>query len=740
MKNIHAIGVGILAITLFVPTFISESLLFPFITGKNLWFRFFIIVGAILFAYGLYQYRQLRSVNNLPHIFFGLFVVILLLADISGVASIRSLFGNFERMEGWFTIALLSILFALLYQMVGTLQSWRKIFQISLIPNLYILLFATGQFLGAKEIFQSAGSLRPDATLGNSSYLGGYALMYIFIIGWLALTTKNTLTRVGYGLLMCANTYIMMLTLTRGAIVGLIVSVFIMLCIASAIFAVQKYKNTKTHKALFIAPLILGMCIFIAGIFFLYKDSSFVQSNRVLNRVATISITDPSVAGRLINWSVSWEGFKERPLLGWGQDNFLYVFSQHFDPRMASYEPWYDRSHNVFFDWLIAGGILGLLAYLSLYIASLWSLWFRKNSRQVFSLSEATLWTGFLVAYFIHNFFVFDNIASYILFAFVLAYIAWKSYGQESISVITLSQQKATTVAVIIVGASLLAMYFLVYKPWSVATNLIQAMQYTDVMINPQINASNIGLWTERQIGKKYTLDQFSVYLRGKFADAAAYPLGRTEVREQLTQRFLGIVRSANVSQSEKEAWADFVLRELKYELEQDPNNPRTHQLVGNLYMQLGSGALAIPFLEKAQVLSPKKQLIMFDRSVAYQLTGDYEKSLAVSKEAYELNPDFLTAQARYIFALYRAGKDTEADMQTAELRIRAIAMRYNLNTNVSFDPQVQAARIDHKSAQAIRAYTAGETVLYQKYLSEIRFLDSGSADRVIDFVKNSKK
>ena len=44
------------------------------------------------------------------------------------------------------------------------------------------------------------------------------------------------------------------------------------------------------------------------------------------------------------------------------------MFAEHYDPRMYKQEPWFDRAHNVFFDWFVAGGVLGLVAYLALYL------------------------------------------------------------------------------------------------------------------------------------------------------------------------------------------------------------------------------------------------------------------------------------------------------------------------------------------------------------------------------------
>ena len=117
---------------------------------------------------------------------------------------------------------------------------------------------------------------------------------------------------------------------------------------------------------------------------------------------------------------MAWQGFLERPVFGWGQDNFNYVFNKFYNAGLYGQEPWFDRAHNIFFDWLIAGGIFGFVLYALFYLVTLWYLW-RGGSG--FDLSERALFTGLLAGYAFHNLFVFDNLMSYVLFFAVLAYI-----------------------------------------------------------------------------------------------------------------------------------------------------------------------------------------------------------------------------------------------------------------------------------------------------------------------------
>ncbi|MFZ2151886.1 MAG: O-antigen ligase family protein [Minisyncoccia bacterium] len=738
MKTFYSVIAGILAFVLFVPTVVSNDLLFPFISGKNFIFRLLVLCVCLLFAWAIFKYRKITPVNNPPHIIFGFFVGVVLLADLFGVNPTRSIFGNFERMEGWFTLGLLYLLFILLYQIYNSIFIWRTVFKISLVSNIYIILFTLDQYWGGREISQYADTLRPDATLGNSSYLGGYALMYIFILAWLTLTSKNIFSKVAYSVLILVNIYVMAITLTRGALVGFAVAIGSIVVMASVVYLFKKIKKQVMPRFLFLAPLAVGLCIVGVITFVLNRDSSFVQNYRPLQRLATISLEDTSVRARVINWSVSWDGFKERPILGWGQENFLYVFSAHFDPRMGAYEAWYDRSHNIFLDWLIAAGALGLIGYLGLYIVSLWMLWVRPNARTVFSLTESILWTGFFVAYFVHNFFVFDNIASYILFVFVLAYITWKSYASGKNETRELSKKHSTIVAVFFAFIGIFGIYFTVYRPWIGGLHLAQAIQYTEVALITESD-TQAQVWSKEEIGIAYTKRELISFARERFQQAAQYPLGRTEAREQLAQKLRSVLENKTISNNEKVEWIRLVMLELEDEIKRDPNNARIYQLTAGVLLQIGKAKEAIVFFEKAQALSPKKQLIMLDTAIAYQLLGDYDKALEISKQAFDLDQTFVGAKTRYALSLYRVGRDDEAQELDVELVKDMVKRDSNPTLRTIYENQVKLARVDYRVRMAVSAYDKGDMATYNRYIREISDIDPSAVVRLREIIKESQ-
>src|SRR3989344_2340677 len=178
---------GIFALTL-VPFIVSSSLFFPFTTGKNFTFRIIveIIGGAWLTLALLYpQYRPRRS-----WIFaaFALFVLVIGVADALGVYPFKSFWSNFERMDGWVTLAHLLVYLFVAASVMTTEKLWRRLFQTSLALSACLAVYGFLQVAGISALGAGGAAgltARIDATFGNPIYLAVYMLFHIFIAVWL---------------------------------------------------------------------------------------------------------------------------------------------------------------------------------------------------------------------------------------------------------------------------------------------------------------------------------------------------------------------------------------------------------------------------------------------------------------------------------------------------------------------------------------------------------------------------
>ena len=163
-----------------------------------------------------------------------------------------------------------------------------------------------------------------------------------------------------YSFAILVQFFILYHTATRGAILGLIGGMIV----AFVLFIIFDEKGGILRKISLYKLAVLLILIF--G-FFAVKNTDMIKSSPVLSRIASISINEATSA-RFPVWNMALKGFKEKPILGWGQENFNYVFNKNYEPKMYNQEQWFDRAHNIFLDWLVAGGFLGLLSYLSIFL------------------------------------------------------------------------------------------------------------------------------------------------------------------------------------------------------------------------------------------------------------------------------------------------------------------------------------------------------------------------------------
>ena len=594
------------------------SLFFPYITGKNFAFR---ILVELLFAGWLFMalrdasYRPRRSLLLLA---VTVFAVVVALADVFSVNSHKSIWSNYERMEGLVTILHLAGYFVVAASVLTTEKLWERFWQVSLGAAAVASLYALAQVVGWFPMHQGD---RPEATLGNATYLAGYLLFNFFIALYYTLRSRGgSILPWVYGGLALLFAVCVYLTATRGAMLGLLGGLGLAALIM-VLFA-------RDHRRLrLIAAGGLAAVIVLAGTVALARNTDFVRENHVLGRLSSISIQNEDAQTRFLIWNMAWQGFKEKPLLGWGQENFNFVFNTHYDPRLYSRETWFDRVHNIFLDWLVAGGALGLLAYLGLYAAALWTLWRRGGG---LLLVERAALTGLIAAYAIHNFFVFDNIVSYLLFFSLLAYIAVRSsaaapplFGARTLDSGTANRVVAPALVVLM----LFALYALNVKGLLVARDIVQGLK-------------------QQEGGLQVNLAQFEQAL-------ARDSFGAQEVREQLAT-VANRLASLDADPALKQQFFDLARAEMQKQIDAVPDDARFQLFMASLLDTWQQYDAAIPYLESALQLSPRKQVTFFEIGSNLLNQGREADALVAFKAAYELEPRFSDAAILYaVGAIY---------------------------------------------------------------------------------------
>ncbi len=102
-----------------------------------------------------------------------------LIADLSGINPIRSLWSNFERSEGWITIIHLWAYFMVLASVISYSHRVASLFQCLFVAAVIVAFWAVLQFFHAAS--NHGDGTRLDASLGNAEYLAVYMLINAFL-------------------------------------------------------------------------------------------------------------------------------------------------------------------------------------------------------------------------------------------------------------------------------------------------------------------------------------------------------------------------------------------------------------------------------------------------------------------------------------------------------------------------------------------------------------------------------
>lgn len=600
----------------FLPLYVENSFFFPYITGKNFAFR--IIVEIVFAAWVLLALYDKRYRPRFSWILAGFTALlgVMMLANAFGEYPHKSFWSNFERMDGYVTLVHVFLYMVVAGSVLTTKKLWSYFLNTSVGVALLVALVGLGMYYG---VLVGSSGARIDSSLGNAAYMAVYMLFHIFFMGWLFIQANATWQRVLYVAMGIIFILALLLTGTRGTFLGFVCGVGVVVAYIS-IFGRAYPQLRKAAIGACIAVVVL-----VAG-FFAIKDTAFVQNQPALARIANISLQeDLAVRGTI--WRMALEGVAQRPVLGWGQSNFNYVFNKQYDPSLYGQESWFDRVHNIVLDWLIAGGVLGLLAYGSILIAALyyllWMPFFAKEEDMPFSVPERAVLLGLLAGYVVHNLVVFDNIISYIFYGSILALIhahAGKAIDRvESFAVNqqTIAQFVAPLVFVITAGA-----VYLINAPGMAASgDIIDALRATS---------------------PKVKLEEFqSALARNSFADQ--------EIIEQLAQQTIAVVHSPTVTEEYKEAFVSLTQQELSRMVMQKPGDARLHVFFANFYRNIGDLENARGQAAKARTLSPNKQNIIIEQGVIEIQANNLEAATDFFRTAFEL--DQTNTQARVLYA-----------------------------------------------------------------------------------------
>ncbi len=396
----------LLILSLLTPLFLDLHFFQPYVIGQYFFFFTFILLSLPLVFYFLPQTKNLwqnKYFLTLVSWFFLQFILALFSVDYN-----RSFWGDWQRMDGlfyyWpFLVFFIALLIAFRYK-----TAWQKLFFTQQLIFLATVIWAWGQKFSF-WIFADEQAGRVYALIGNANFLAHYLLLAFYLSLFLFFTqTKYRHLHLALAIFSVPALY---WTLSRGAWLALLSSLLFLV-----VWQIWQFIKVKNWRALKIISVL---------VIFSFLSLYFVSDQRHKK----VTLTDSTVETRLVAWKAAYQGFLDKPIFGWGRNNFQIVFNKYLDNKIYTgpgTPMWFDKAHNQYFDALTEGGAVGLLIYL-LFLA--WPFLLVKkiypHNKQVIFLSAG------LIANLIFLFFNFDTQAAYILYFVYLAYLYYLAFGKE---------------------------------------------------------------------------------------------------------------------------------------------------------------------------------------------------------------------------------------------------------------------------------------------------------------------
>ncbi len=433
---------GIIGIFALLPLLYFSDRAASYVTSKQYFLIGTVDILAVLWVWLLLVDIRYRLVKK--NMFFlvplFLFLLSMTVSGFSGADPATSFFSTVESGTGLVLLYHAFVLTCIIASLLRVQQ--KKLLTYILQANVFAsailagATFFTGDHgiwdIGSKMLNGSSGG----AMMGNSLLVGAYFIFSIFLTLYLILQEqqayKKTLYWLVIALMVLSPIYlnagifkgieitsaVHLIGHARIAAVSLIVGLFISLCIWLALRDEKKVWKYAGIGGLF-ATVFFGIYIGVQ----LITPQSLLQQ---------FFITESG--NRITDWKASIQGIAEKPLLGWGPENFNVVYQKYLDPIVFDpghgNEVWALHPHNNTLEVAVNGGIVGLLLYLAIFgglfvgIVSLYK-------KQVFDKATVSLLAGMLIAFMLQQQMIYESIVSYTMLFFIVAIVAGFSAASD---------------------------------------------------------------------------------------------------------------------------------------------------------------------------------------------------------------------------------------------------------------------------------------------------------------------
>ncbi|MBI2054321.1 MAG: O-antigen ligase family protein, partial [Candidatus Staskawiczbacteria bacterium] len=472
----------------FEPTDWSRAILFRMVLTLLLFFLFFKYFYKKDFSFSVVK---IKNPDYVPFFILSAFSFSLVLATVFSEDMRFSFFGSPGRAGGLLNYLFLFV-FAVLLAVFAREKDWKTMFKCLLGTGLIISLLAFVQYSGfLKNIFISSESGRVPSFLGNATFLAIYMLFLSFLSFTLFLEEKIKKIKIIYLALFLIFIFTILITGSRATYLGILIGfVYFFFFYPHTITKFGVGVNSKLKLLKIIAASLLILAVVVVVLFNLFPQIS--EQNKLLklvsSRLSVERIIKDLTGTRLVAWQITSEAIKEKPLLGFGPENFYMGFEKYYDPVPFNRQrPWWDRAHNIILETAATSGIISALLYIAFWLALLWRLGkFKKEKVHTEYAYLAHGLQAMFIGYLTALFFNFDSFLTYLISFFFIGYSFYLLSNRTQTEKIIISPIKNNLLgkkpAVAFLAISIIIFFwFYNIKPFYAALQIDYAKNLTEI-------------------------------------------------------------------------------------------------------------------------------------------------------------------------------------------------------------------------------------------------------------------
>ncbi len=633
-RILRKIIVYLIYVTAFVPLIIFSQFISPFHFGKVVIFRSIVEIMAVFYLILAIKDSNYRPKFHPLLLVFGLLTAAYGISTVFSINPFLSFWGSLERMGGLFSFVHYFAYFLILYSVFKTRDEWLRLLKVMIFVGVLSALYGFGQKTNISFFIGGGERARIFGTIGNAALFAGYQIVNLFMA--LALAISDWVPSKQKSFLFFAvliNLIAVLMTAVRGSLLAVGVSLLLF-----GILSVLIFKSLWAKKLLTVLAILFVAFVAFA---FLFKNSALVKNSGYLKRVTDLSFNAYTVKTRFWAWRAGLEGWKETPktiILGWGPENFNIPFSKHFYPYFFNgigSETLFDRAHNMFVEVLVTMGLLAFVIYVSMFIIAFRLLWARIKKEQIDKAVGIGL-IALIAAYMIHNSFIFDTSANFLVFFTVLGFIAWLTPRSSEMN---LPQKTENKPALNLQNAN--------YKLGMRGQTALLALLIGSIILiyKTDVLPSEANYATTRAILLSW--DSKADAAIAKYKESLAFGgLGKYDYRNKYAQYILETFSGKKIGEKEKAILEDAISEEKKNALE-SKNDYLPYLYLSRLNIILGKDNPSSPYNDEAlknsmQALqySPTFVRTYYEIAQAYLNKKDLDNAIVYFKRAAELNPD----------------------------------------------------------------------------------------------------